>query len=592
MLKKYAGLILTAIISSLLGCAAFFLVLVPLLTQPSVDTGNISLQATNPTMAEPTTPVETLPEETIPETEPPPTVPIPEDLDLDYVAWVSPSVVRGYISTWDQALELIQYRSPILVQSDSYSGYGMLPLPDVPDGYGCNHQGEEHAAGFPDSSIYRVYVPTIMTYFLSDDMEIYTCVAFWHDRDPYDGMNELLHINCIKTPYGYEFRDPAAGLEFFNAETFEMEPAPEFALPEAKVKTLEEYFEILESDPDLAELVDAFYILPHGCFFEINWDSDGIVTSVMSSRNFIPQTPAIPLPWLSREITAGILPLWGNNVEGKEDTLQHPLTVNSGWLPHENLYNIEQYDLYNYLGGTTLTPEEAIALTREEPEVVKEKVKTAADVLLYMMAARIVEGYGCYCADLEGSMWHWNMSAEQIMNYREGGCGSCANLANYLLEGDYEEVGFIDHAYRPGSEGSHIYNYIFHEGKYYVVDFSWYMFNKYDLEIDFTVPVLDSLEEWGKLGRQYYSNVNTIIAYTTPGRHLPCVFGDAKYFDQNEMERVRVFPAGAAELYYPEGAEFTILYQDKTGYKIVQKPFDRTYYDWTLLEGGAPAGES
>ena len=113
MLKKYAGLILTAIISSLLGCAAFFLVLVPLMTQPSVDTGNISLQATDPTMAEPTTPVETLPEETIPETEPAPTIPIPEDLDLDYVAWVSPSVVRGYMSSWDQALDILNSRFPV-----------------------------------------------------------------------------------------------------------------------------------------------------------------------------------------------------------------------------------------------------------------------------------------------------------------------------------------------------------------------------------------------------------------------------------------------------------------------------------------------
>ena len=597
MLKKYAGLILTAIISSLLGCAVFFFVLAPRFTQQTVEPENISLQETISVVTEPTVLPETLPEETIPETEPPPTIPIPEDLDLDYVAWLSPSVVRGYMSSWEQVWEFIQYRATALIQGGNDWTKGWMNLPDSPDGYGFYYSGDILGGGWPKDMITRVSVPTIMSYFLSDDMEIYTCVAFWHDREPYDGMNELLTINCIKTAYGYEFRNATTGGEFLNVVTLEMEPAPELALPEAKVKTLEEYFEILESDPDLAELVDAFYILPHGCFYEINWDSDGIVTAVMSSRNFIPQTPAIPLPWLSREITADILPLWGNNVEGKEDTLQHPLTVNSGWLPHENLYNIEQFDLYNYLGGTTLTPEEAIALTREEPEVVKEKVKTAADVLLYMMAARIFEGYGCYCADLEGSMWHWNMSAEQIMNYREGNCGSCANLANYLLAGDYEEVGFIDHAYRPGGDGGHIYNYILHEGKYYVVDFSWYMFGNYSLDLTYPIPVLDSLEEWPALIKKspyngYYTKVNTIISYTSPGRQLPCVFGDAKYFDQNEMERVRVFPAGAAELYYPEGAEFTVLYQDKTGYKIAEKPFNRAYYDWMLLSGGTPADKS
>lgn len=581
MLKKYAGLIITAMISSLLGCAAFFYVVVPWLTQPAPDAGDISLQETVPAATIATLPPETEPEGTIPETEPDPTLYIPEDVNLETLVWTSPSLVRGYICTWDQAVEYMDSRFPVL--NRGWDG-GWSKFKDSPDGWGMIKSGDMTTNRFPDATMCRNNIPTCITYLLSDNMEIYTCFAFWHDFEPYDGLCPPKTINCIKTEDGYEFRDPLLGMQG------DLDTRVEPLLPEAKVKTLEEYFEILESIPEFAEQVDAFYILPHGCFFELEWDSQGIVTAIDPGEDFasFSYTP----PYLSRDLTPTVEPLWGNNVENKQDALSSPLTVNSGWLPHENLYSISSFDLYHHLGGTTLTAEEAIALTCEAPEVVQERVKTAADVLMYLMAANVIAGPGCYCTDWDGDVWHTSPTAQELMAYREGGCGSCANLGNYLLKGDYEEVGFIDHALRPGEAGSHIYNYIFYAGKYYIVDFSHYMFAEYSLEYPYPIPVMDSLEEWGEIIQRrpyndYYTNVDTIVCYKSTGRQLPVIFSDFDFFDPDGAEKAKVFEAVEPKYYFPEGAEYTLLYDAPGGYEVAQKPFNWKYYDWTVFWVGA-----
>ena len=130
--------------------------------------------------------------------------------------------------------------------------------------------------------------------------------------------------------------------------------------------------------------------------------------------------------------------------------------------------NIGSYELSKKLGGTTLTPEEAYALLDMEPEQVKERVKTAADVLMLMLAGQYRDCQGDRNVMIDGQEWHYNLNAFQVMQTRTTNCGSAANLANYLLEGDYEEIGFILHAYYIGNGGGHVYNYFKYQGKYYL----------------------------------------------------------------------------------------------------------------------------
>ena len=229
---------------------------------------------------------------------------------------------------------------------------------------------------------------------------------------------------------------------------------------------------------------------------------------------------------------------------------------------------IDRYAISRMLGGTTLTAEEAYALLDMEPEAVKARVKTAADVLMYMLAAKIGDCGGDRCKRIDGREWHYNLNAFEVMEQRLANCGASANLANYLLEGDYEEIGFILHAYHIGEGGGHVYNYIRYEGKYYIVDFSWFIFGSYRPESDFPVMELDRLEDYGTRASELYGGVCMVLAHTSPGQHLPNVFDD-----ENRVYAV------------PAGAEYTPLYQEngQNSYQLGEYPLDRNELDWTIF---------
>ena len=229
---------------------------------------------------------------------------------------------------------------------------------------------------------------------------------------------------------------------------------------------------------------------------------------------------------------------------------------------------IDRYAISRMLGGTTLTAEEAYALLDMEPEAVKARVKTAADVLMYMLAAKIGDCGGDRCKRIDGREWHYNLNAFEVMEQRLANCGASANLANYLLEGDYEEIGFILHAYHIGEGGGHVYNYIRYEGKYYIVDFSWFIFGSYRPESDFPVMELDRLEDYGIRASELYGGVCMVLAHTSPGQHLPNVFDD-----ENRVYAV------------PAGAEYTLLYQEngQNSYQLGEYPLDRSELDWTIF---------
>ena len=91
-----------------------------------------------------------------------------------------------------------------------------------------------------------------------------------------------------------------------------------------------------------------------------------------------------------------------------------------------------------------------------------------------------------------------------------------------------------------------MYNYFLYEGKYYIVDFSWYIFGGYALSQDFPVLKLDRLEDYtGDTIGQLYGGVSLAIAHTSTGRHLPNIFGEQ--YDEPYY-------------YVPEGSEYTLLY--------------------------------
>ena len=377
-----------------------------------------------------------------------------------------------------------------------------------------------------------------ITYLLSDDYQIESLIAFWVDPNTsgQDGPQKV--INCIKTDTGYLFFDPVVRMQG------DAESRKGALLPEMSCSSVAEYIQNIRTNPALS--ADVRYIFKNTNGVRMNY-----TVSFAGGYSVTTKSEGLEMVYYST---------------GEESAV--PEEAVNLITPE----NIGKYKLSSMLGGVTLTAEEAKTLVGAAPEVVQEKVKTAADVLMYMLAAQTGDTHGCLCTDVGEYTWHWNISAKEVMSMGLGNCGSCANLANYLLDGDYEEVGYMDQAYYPGNGGSHVYTYILHEGKYYIIDYSWFIFNNYDPALDYAPFVLNSLTEWPEKIPYVYGPVCLVMTYDTPGMQYPVIFGDAY---QQEL--------GGMYYVLPEGAEYTVLYEAPDGYRYHHIPFDTSAYNWNVF---------
>ncbi len=431
--------------------------------------------------------------------------------------------LRREISTVEEAAAFLDSRFPELWMS--------AHLTDGVVDYFWLAPGEEIVMRQSFEAVGRSCVVNALTYLLGDDMEISTVLGFWHDES---GGCPIKAINCIKTDSGYRFVDPVLLMRGDEMSRYGQ------LLPEAEVETLEDYVQVVLSDSELSRTLDSLYLFEDGGYIQFQEEPGGWVNL---------QTEGARELYLNRD----------NYISPEEYRQMH--------FGHVKPENIGAYRLSSMLGGTTLTAQQAYDLVDADPETVKQQVKTAADVLMYMLAAQIGDNGGCNCDNWGGYTWHTNFSAKEVMEKKLSNCGASANLANYLLEGDYEEVGIILHAYYPGNGGGHVYNYFLHNGKYYIVDFSWYIFGNYEVSQDFPVMELKALEAYnGQKANELYGGVSLVIAHTSTGRHLPNIFGEE--FGDNHY-------------YVPAGAEYQVLYEAGDGYLIGEMPLDRKYHDWT-----------
>lgn len=71
-----------------------------------------------------------------------------------------------------------------------------------------------------------------------------------------------------------------------------------------------------------------------------------------------------------------------------------------------------------------------------------------------------------------GVHWEHHKPGYYAVLTNEGCCATDSNWLNYLLQNDYEEVGFLATSQPDGS--GHVFNYILHDGWYYFIDLTQY----------------------------------------------------------------------------------------------------------------------
>lgn len=447
------------------------------------------------------------------------------DAEIDALYGQPSGLVKTAISTVPDAIAYLDMRFPELWMG--------LPFHNGIDVDTRWYRSADEILSSSSGLAARSCIVNCLTYLLDDDYEIESLIAFWPDPSEINEDCPEKAINCIKTVDGYLFFDPVLRMQG-DAMSRKHD-----LLPEMKCGSVAEYVEHIRQNPTLSSVIKYIfkntggvrmdYVRSFAEGYTITTASEGIE---LVYHSVAPQEP-------------------GQHIQPE---------------------NIGKYKLSTMLGGVTLSVDEVKALVGQEPAVIREEIKTAGDLLMFMLAARITEGDGCYCTEVDSHVWHWNMDTRTFLRKGRGGCGDCANLANYMLDGDYEDVGFMDHAYYPGFGGSHVYTYILHEGKYYIVDFSWFVFGNYEPTQDYPVTVLNSLDQWAARVNQVYQNVCLAMAYDTPGMQYPVIFGEMY---QEEL--------GGVYYVLPDGVEYTVLYEAPDGYRYYHMPFDTSAYNWNTF---------
>ncbi len=124
------------------------------------------------------------------------------------------------------------------------------------------------------------------------------------------------------------------------------------------------------------------------------------------------------------------------------------------------------------LGGTRYTNGQVAANINDQPEEKQQTYATLYEALQLYQVGNFYEGNDNQRTLENGINWEQHKPGYHAVRTNTGCCATDSNWLNYILKGDYEEVGFMAYSQSDGS--GHIFNYIRHEGHYYFIDLTHY----------------------------------------------------------------------------------------------------------------------
>ncbi len=192
---------------------------------------------------------------------------------------------------------------------------------------------------------------------------------------------------------------------------------------------------------------------------------------------------------------------------------------------------------------SAMDPErEALRTLREQgAEAVAAEINTIRDFVRFLKVNEFYFVNGDTQVFHDGLWWHANTLPEYSLREGNANCGGFANLAQYVLAGDYEEMGTIGLTFDDGN--GHVVNYFLIDGWYYVMDFSNYvnshMLDTYNLNL---VKVSDLSELAGRCNDIMGNAGYTTVVLTADGGNLSAGLGDVKtvYLPDRVKDTVKI----------------------------------------------------
>ena len=124
------------------------------------------------------------------------------------------------------------------------------------------------------------------------------------------------------------------------------------------------------------------------------------------------------------------------------------------------------------LGGSRYTNAEICAMLPAAPEEKQERISTLYEALQLYQIGNFAPSDDNIRSFENGINWEHHKPGYHAVRTNTGCCATDSNWLRYILDGDYDEVGFLATSQRDGS--GHVYNYILQDGWYYFIDLTHY----------------------------------------------------------------------------------------------------------------------
>ena len=146
-------------------------------------------------------------------------------------------------------------------------------------------------------------------------------------------------------------------------------------------------------------------------------------------------------------------------------------------LRHEASFEIEVSDGVYWvpaasLGASRYTNAEIFAMLTASPEEKQAAISTLYEALQLYQIGNFTPSDDNIRIFENGINWEHHKPGYHAVRTNTGCCATDTNWLRYILDGDYEEVGFLATSQPDGS--GHVYNYILQDGWYYFADLTHY----------------------------------------------------------------------------------------------------------------------
>ena len=126
----------------------------------------------------------------------------------------------------------------------------------------------------------------------------------------------------------------------------------------------------------------------------------------------------------------------------------------------------------NTLGSSRYTNAEIYQMLEASPEDKQQNISTLYEALQLYQVGNFSPSDDNIRLFENGINWEHHKPGYYAVLTNTGCCATDSNWLHYILEADYDQVGYFATSQRDGS--GHVYNFIFHEGWYYFIDLTHY----------------------------------------------------------------------------------------------------------------------